>query len=391
MEISDPGARELQQKHIAELRSIAAEIEAHHFPYHFYFSRVLDIDEQQQRKAEQRSIRFDKFAHQTVLEITGNYYASYSAEVMGEGARARQTFLDVMLPMLQAMVRRFPGEQAFQAYALEVSYHVRHKIVGIRSENPENLALILPREAAEKLVAATTPEQQQVALLEGKAYLDTQPTTLWLTGDPPADIDQQHKRAMQTVEIASVATSPAPAPVGPPAPTVSPTLVKAPELPVRLIAPDTLNKLQNSHAATVERLVRDLDAQAHFVSYAPPSFIAFHQAAYLQLSLTTNLERASSSSRYVLAALAFDDHVSHLVRPVLAYFSDASDFDGVDFSTTVKLPGSEKAQSVEFFFPFQAMRCYAQYDCTGQQLINAGFVLINGERAGLDLQSAEGR
>jgi hypothetical protein len=32
---------------------------------------------------------------------------------------------------------------------------------------------------------------------------------------------------------------------------------------------------------------------------------------------------------------------------------------------------------------------YENYDITGQQLINAGFVLINGERAGLDLQSAE--
>ena len=116
-------------------------------------------------------------------------------------------------------------------------------------------------------------------------------------------------------------------------------------------------------------------------TYAPPSFIAFHQAAYLQLSLTTQLERAPTSSRYVLSALAFDEHISHLIRPVLAYFPNDSGFDGVNFSTTVKL--GEASQSVEFFFPFQAMRCYAQYDCTGQQLINAGFVLINGERAGL--------
>jgi len=29
------------------------------------------------------------------------------------------------------------------------------------------------------------------------------------------------------------------------------------------------------------------------------------------------------------------------------------------------------------------------YDSTGQQLINSGFVLINGERVSLDLQNAE--
>ena len=35
------------------------------------------------------------------------------------------------------------------------------------------------------------------------------------------------------------------------------------------------------------------------------------------------------------------------------------------------------------------MKCYVQYDCTGQQLINSGYVLINGERVTLDLQKAE--
>jgi hypothetical protein len=36
------------------------------------------------------------------------------------------------------------------------------------------------------------------------------------------------------------------------------------------------------------------------------------------------------------------------------------------------------------------MDCFAKYDCTGQQLVNAGVVLINGERATLDLQKAQG-
>ena len=35
------------------------------------------------------------------------------------------------------------------------------------------------------------------------------------------------------------------------------------------------------------------------------------------------------------------------------------------------------------------MRRYADHDLTGQQLINSGLVLINGERVGLELQSAE--
>ena len=45
---------------------------------------------------------------------------------------------------------------------------------------------------------------------------------------------------------------------------------------------------------------------------------------------------------------------------------------------------------MEFFFPLAALRCYESYDCTGQQLIDGGTVLINGERVSLDLEIAEG-
>ena len=95
------------------------------------------------------------------------------------------------------------------------------------------------------------------------------------------------------------------------------------------------------------------------------------------------------ASQYKLAALAFDGHISHLIRPVLAYFQESTDFDGLVFSTTVQQPGRSTAEAIEFFFPFPALKCYAQYDCTGQQVIDSGFVLINGERASLSLQTAE--
>ena len=96
-----------------------------------------------------------------------------------------------------------------------------------------------------------------------------------------------------------------------------------------------------------------------------------------------------------MAALAFDEHIAHLVRPTLEYFKADQNFDGVGFSTTVHLAGktavaSANSEAVEFFFPFSALRCYASYDCTGQQLVNEGTVLINGERVSLDLQIAEG-
>ncbi len=142
-------------------------------------------------------------------------------------------------------------------------------------------------------------------------------------------------------------------------------------------------------------MVKELEPDAHFVNYAPPAFIPFHHQVYLELSMTTALNEPPDASRYKLAALSFDEHISPLIRRVLAYFSGDQNFDGISFSTTVRprvRPGAStpKALSVEFFFPLESLRRYQSYDCTGQQLMNDGIVLINGERVQLDLQLAEG-
>jgi len=71
-EIQQPLERRLQTQYLGDLRAIGTEISLHKFPYPFYFSRVLDLDQDDQLRADQRSIRFAKFNGQIVLEITGN-------------------------------------------------------------------------------------------------------------------------------------------------------------------------------------------------------------------------------------------------------------------------------------------------------------------------------
>jgi hypothetical protein len=158
-------------------------------------------------------------------------------------------------------------------------------------------------------------------------------------------------------------------------------------------SPDAIKELQKASQPVVDRMVQELKAQAHFVGYAPPSFIPFHKGLYLQVSVTTTLPETAAGSQYRLAALAFDQHIAHLIRPVLAFFKDRSDFDGVDFSTTLRLAtdsGTDGSPlAVEFIFPLKLLSAYADFDTTGQQLIEAGFVLINGERVSLNLEAAE--
>jgi hypothetical protein len=403
-EIKDPELRALQERNLDDLKKLGADILALPTDYPFYLSRHLDLDEARQKWSDQRSIQFDRYKGKVVLEITGNYYAAYSAENMTGDQRARETFLRILEPILKAAVTHFQNNAGVQAYAFEISHHVLGKVGGVTVERPENLVVILPQQAATGFVTASDPSAQQSALLLGEVLLNAKPATIWLSGEGP-------QLAQQTPEDPSAAASPLasstadvvhngtepnldklPSPVH--VPTLKPAKPPDPPRPARDTSPSALASLQAAQKPVLDAMVKELDTQAHFVAYAPPNFIAFRNSVYLELSINTTLAEPATASRYRLAALAFDDHVSHLIRPVLGQFKDESQVDGIGFSANLHLSAKPAAnassQAVEFFFPFSALHCYERYDCTGQQLIDAGTVLINGERVSLDLQTAEG-
>ncbi|MGO9520560.1 MAG: hypothetical protein ACLPND_26275 [Candidatus Korobacteraceae bacterium] len=392
VELSDPKAQRLQQRHLQTLMAIATEIEAHKFPYPFYFSRVLDVDLAKMQLADQRSIRFDTYKGQTVLEITGNYYAAYSADRMDSYARMKETFERVIMPILQAEVPHFPDDSEFSAFAIEVSHHVRQKVMGLGAEEPENVTIIIPVPVAQKLVDAKSDDQKQAAILEAQVFLNGQPYSLWLQEGAPSEEWKEKYTPLppvkkQPVEAANTATVNAPSNTA----SVAANLMKTSAPSMRIITPESLALLQRQNDDAVNRLTKDLDKEAHFLPYAAPSFIGFRQGAFLQLSIATRLDAAAGTSRYKLAALAFDEHVSHLVRPVLNYFPQDPDFEGIDFSSMIHVADGSSSLAVEFFLPFRMMRCFASYGCTGQQLLDSGTVVINGERSALDLQIAEGK
>ncbi|MGO9123686.1 MAG: hypothetical protein ACLP6G_02235 [Terriglobales bacterium] len=402
-EIKDPALRNLQLEYMDDLRLAGQDVLATQFDYPFYLSRKLDLDQAQQLRADQHSIRFDSYNGKTVVAITGNYYAAYSAEKVSSDERARSTFLNVVMPVLKATVPRFQSNQHVQGYAVEISHHIMGKVMGVSMERPENLMVFVPQAAALRLLASKDDDTRQAALMQGQIFLNAQPVTIWLNGTgpqlaanaSPADnsIDGQSRPAQAGAEIipggnsgaqlpGTTAISPSvPAPREPPAP------------PVRDTSPEALFSLQASKQLVIDQVVKELGPQVHFVAYAPPKFVAFRQGIYLELSLNSTLPASAAGSRYKLAAMAFDDHVIHLIRPLLAYFKGEQEFDGIGFSTTVHLAGKPAAgtsEAVEFFFPLSSLHCYDRYDCTGQQLLDAGTVLINGERVALDLQVAEG-
>ena len=391
-EIKNPQMRALQEKYMQQLQAVGAEIQGHIYPYPFYFSRVLDLEMAQQERADQRSLRFDNYGGMTVVELTGNYFASYSAEMVSKGHRALRTFQDVMLPILDLTVPAFRDNPDVEGFAMEISHRVRGKAMGMNAERPENLVLALSKDAAVRLVTAKNENDRQAALLDGHFFINAEPFVLYLSDQAALDAARQldkvdagapardasaNKSSPTSATAASSRTPHATAPVPPPRDT----------------SPEALAKIQAADQKLIDVVAKELDPQANFVSYAPPAVVAFRKGAYLEFSVSTTLPATATGSRYKLAALAFDDHIAKLVRPMMAYFKGDLDFDGIAFSTTIhqgdKPSAAQGSEAVEFFFPVDALRCYETYECTGQQLIDQGSVLINGERVSLDLQIAE--
>jgi len=400
-EISDPQMRTLQERNMDELKALGAEILKLPTDYPFYLSRKLDLDQARQKWADQRSLQFDRYKDKVVLKITGNYFAAYSNEKMNADQRARQTFLQIVVPVLQDAVAHFQKNADVQAYAFEIAHHVLGKVGGVTMERPENLVVIIPQAAAIRLVNSKDDTVRQAALMQGEVFVNAKPVTIWINPDAPqvaqASPPEDPSVAAQNAASANAegahnggqGTDKLPSPVR--VQTLKPA---DPPKPPRDTSPQALSSMQSSLKPILDGMVKELDPQAHFVAYASPSFVAFRSGVYLELSINTTLAEPVTASHYRLAALAFDDHVAHLIRPVLGYLKDDSQFDGLGFSSTLHLatkPGSTAtSEAVEFFFPFAALRCYERYDCTGQQLVDAGTVLINGERVSLDLQNAEG-
>ena len=192
VEIKDPALRALQQQYTSDMARVGAEILSIHFDYPFYLSRKLDLDEARQQVADQTSIRFDTFSDKTVLAITGNYYAAYSAQRISPEKRARNTFLNVVMPVLKSAVPIFQNNEHVQGFAIEVSHHIMGKVMGVQMEHPENLMVYLPRGGAIKLLSAKDETAQQAALLQGEVYLNARPISIWLNDDVlPAAVSDQ--------------------------------------------------------------------------------------------------------------------------------------------------------------------------------------------------------
>jgi hypothetical protein len=433
-EIRDPELKALEKSYLAEIRAVNLEIARLRFPFPFLLNRYVGLDLKQQVGADTRGLEFVKFHHGIVLKVTGNYNAAYNATVLTDNQRAGKVVEEVISPILGILCRDLSPSNDYSRLGFEISFHVRQRKPGYDYEGKEILVLVLDRQDALAYVKSHDTAERQEILERSEVYLNGKPYGLVLGERDPypvgdGDVHRTVAAKPASGGLHSLIMAPrANTPLGSatpkdetlvktalqmplPAsavlsPAISPSPMKGTDIPVKVAvepleklpasrdtSPDAIKELQKSYQSRLDRMVPELESQAHFVRYAPPALIPFHNGVYVQVSVNTILAPTAAGSQYRLAALAFDQHIAHLIRPVLAYFKDRRDFDGIDFSTTVRLTSSLGADgnpmSVEFIFPLKLVNAYADFDSTGQQLIDASFVLINGERVSLNLQAAE--
>src|SRR5260370_13865900 len=100
-------------------------------------------------------------------------------------------------------------------------------------------------------------------------------------------------------------------------------------------------------------------ARFHFVAYAPPTFVLFHEQIALQMTLKNSLQFGPvKGSIYKRAAQSFDLFLAPLLKDISERISSDVEFQLFDFSVLNKLSptAKETSEAIEFVCPRSALK-----------------------------------
>src|SRR5208283_2568636 len=173
-EILNPDLKALEKEYFPQLKSLNQAIAKMHFPFPFFLSRYVGIEPSKQAETDSRGLEFVKLRDRTVLKITGNYEAAYSATQFTRNERAARTFQDVLLPILQTVTQSIPPDIACDAIGFEVSYHTRSAEKSYDYEGKELFVVVVDRADAFVLAQATNDTERQDILNKSLIFLGGQ-------------------------------------------------------------------------------------------------------------------------------------------------------------------------------------------------------------------------
>lgn len=421
-EILNPDLKALEQTYFQQLIGINQSIAKTKFPFPFYLSRYVGLDPAKQAEADSRGLEFVRFQDRVILKITGNYNAAYSTLKMTQNERAAATFRSVILPILNVVTAALPEDLACDGIGFEISHHTRTNDRSYDFEGKENLVVVFDRADAWAMARASLDAGRQEILNRSKVFVSGVDYGLSLTERDPLNVQTLARSIPAKPDATSSARSAAlashstllkpaiPPAIAPPAtaPSSAAESAAGPATAVAVAKPEApatadpaaaipatqadADRLDEKYHSQLSALAKEGGAKFHFVAYAPPAFVFFHDQIALQITLKNSLQFGPpKSSIYKRAAQSFDLFLAPLLKDISERVSPDVEFQLYDFSVLNKLsPGAkETSEAIEFICPRKALQQFVNAEITNQQLLDQSVVLVNGVRIALNLQLVE--
>jgi len=423
-EILNPDLKALEQTYFQRLIGMNQSIAKIKFPFPFYLSRYVGLDPAKQAEADSRGLEFVRFQDRAILKVTGNYNAAYDTLRMTQNERAAATFRSVILPALQVVTAALPEDIACDGIGFEISHHTRTNDRSYDFEGKETLVIVFDRTDAWTMTRAGNDAERQEILNRSKVFVSGVDYGLALTEKDPLNVqtlprsipdkpDATSSARSTTLASRSVLLKPvaptqlapgstpssssASAPAEPaPATTASAKSTEVPTADPPVATPALTqadaDRLDEKYQTQLGALAKEGAAKFHFVAYAPPAFVLFHDQIALQMTLKNSLQFGPvKGSIYKRAAQSFDLFLAPLLKDISERVSPDAEFQLFDFSVLNKLSpaAKETSEAIEFICPRKALKQFVNAEITNQQLLDQSIVLVNGVRIALNLQPVE--
>ena len=416
-EILNPDLKALEESYFQQLKALNQSIAKTKFPFPFYLSRYVGLDPAQQAEADSRGLEFVRFQDRVILKVTGNYNAAYDTARLTRNERAVSTFRAVVLPILEILAASLPQDLACDGIGFEISHHTRTRDRSYDYEGKEILVVVLDRNEAWALSRASTDPQRQEVVNRSKVYVSGSEFGLSLSERDPLNVQALPRSVPAKPDATSTARSstaagrssllksnlslssappaaPSPAhaisedanPALPPTKAVDPQLAAPP--PTQADA----DRLAEKYHLQLAALAKEGAAKYHFVDYAPPAFVVFHDQMALQMTLRNSIQFGPvRGSIYKRAAQSFDLFLAPQLKDLSDRISPDLEVQFFDFSVLNRLsPGAKgTSEAIEFICPRTALKQFVNAEITNQQLLDQSVILVNGVRIALNLQLVE--
>jgi hypothetical protein len=416
-EILNPDLKALEESYLQQLKTLNQSIARTKFPFPFYLSRFVGLDPAQQAEADSRGLEFVRFQDRVILKVTGNYNAAYDTARLTQNERAAATFHSVVLPVLEQVTAALPHDLACDGIGFEISHHTHTRDRSYDYEGKEILVVVLDRDDAWALSRASADIERQEVVNRSRVYVSGTEFGLSLTERDPLNVQALPRSVPVKPDATSAARSStaadrstllrsslslpsASAVLQPPVDTASSSVKLTPPSPKAAdpqpaIPPPTqteADRLSEKYQSQLAALGKEGAAKYHFVEYAPPNFMVFHDQLALQMTLRNSIQFGpAKGSIYKRAAQSFDLFLAPQLKDLSDTVSPELEFQLFDFSVLNKLSPGPKgtSEAIEFICPRTALKQFVNAEITNQQFLDQSVILVNGVRIALSLQLVE--